>query len=76
METHEVRDDVTGARIGTASGPYTFLAPVAGENIVISCGGVEKIRVTPDGFYVDGVKVSDDPERLYAAMCFAFKGGV
>ncbi len=64
----------------TTKGPVTFSEPGAsgmyqgGPGDIVLCSlGIERIRVTPDGFYVEGKKVNDDPAFLYDAMVAFFK---
>lgn len=52
-------------------GPY-HTSPLNANNISLSGGGEEMLRVAPDGFYIRGVKVEAD-EKEAKAVYEAFK---
>lgn len=48
---------------------YRIRGDVAPMNaIAFVIGGVEKLRIEPGGFFVDGVLVNNDPEKIYEAL--------
>lgn len=46
--------------IADPNGPYTFREANQPNTITCLAGGVEMLRVGPDGFWVRGVKVEQD----------------
>jgi len=50
---------------GSMKEEITLRDDKANQDIVFLCDDKEMLKITPDGFYIDGEKVEDNKHRVY-----------